>query len=99
MVTMVCDGQTLEDYFVTLTLRRFQRGRAGPPGQEGGQEPKQQEEGAHAVHGGDTGEVGQFPEGGGAQAAEAEREAVEHSCRETNAARQELLRIDEDRRE
>src|SRR5215471_4478224 len=83
MVTMVGDGQTLEDYFATLTLRRLQRGRAGPPRQEGGQEPQEQEEGAHAVHGGNAGEVGQFPECGGAQPPEAERDAVEHSCRET----------------
>src|SRR6267142_4337197 len=73
--------------------------RAGPARQEGGQEPEQQEKGAHAVDGGDAGEVSELAEGGGAQTAQAEREAVKHPRRQTYPARQQLLRIDQDGRE
>src|SRR6266850_1676791 len=70
--------------------------RAGPARQEGGQEPEQQEKGAHAVDGGDAGEVSELAEGGGAQTAQAEREAVKHPRRQTHPARQELLGVHED---
>ena len=58
----------------------------GPTRQEGGQEPQQQEEGAQPVDRGDAGEVGELAEGGGAQAAEAEREAIEHPRRQAYPA-------------
>src|SRR5258705_4598737 len=60
----------------------------GPARQEGGQEPEKQQEGAHAVDGGDAGEVSELAEGGGTQTPQAEREAVKHPRRQTHPAGQ-----------
>src|SRR2546425_4106426 len=94
-----CCRGTIESRWARIRGTSPHRDGAGPARQEGGQEPEKQGKGAHAVDGGDAGEVSELAEGGGAQAPETEREAVEHPGGQTHPTRQELLRIDEDGRE
>src|SRR5256885_1114785 len=62
-----CCRGTIESRWARIRGTSPHRDGAGPARQEGGQEPEKQEKGAHAVDGGDAGEVSGLAEGGGAQ--------------------------------